>query len=54
MLYFTLPDPADVGAVAAQLSVAGVELVPAGVAVMVLGALGAALVISALKRREGE
>jgi hypothetical protein len=54
MLNFTLPDPATVEAVAARLSDGGLELVPAGVAVMVLTALGAALVISALRRREGQ
>ena len=54
MLDFTLPDAADVDAVAARLSDAGLELVPAGVAVMVLAALAAALVITALRRREAE
>jgi hypothetical protein len=53
MLNFTLPDPDALDAVAARLTGGGLELVPAGVAVLVLTALGTALVISALRRREG-
>ena len=51
MLNFSLPDAAAVEAVAIRLSDAGLELVPAGVAVVVLAALGAALVVTALRRR---
>jgi hypothetical protein len=54
MLNFSLPDADAVDAVAARLSGAGLELVPAGVAVLVLTALGAALVITALRRRDQE
>ena len=54
MLDFSLPDADAVDAVAVRLSDAGLELVPAGVAAMVLVALGAALVITALRRREAE
>jgi hypothetical protein len=54
MLNFSLPDGDAVDAVAARLSDGGLELLPAGVAVMVLAALGAALVITALRRREAE
>jgi len=54
MLNFSLPEADAVDAVAARLSDAGLELVPAGVAAMVLAALGAALVITALRRREAE
>jgi hypothetical protein len=42
------------GSLAAQLDVSGLELVPAGVAAMVLAAFGAALVITALRRRDAE
>jgi len=54
MLNFSLPDADAVSDVAVRLSGAGLELVPAGVAVMVLTALGAALVITALRRREAD
>ncbi len=54
MPYFSLPDADAVDAVAARLGDAGLELVPAGVAAMVLAALGTALVITALRRREAE
>jgi hypothetical protein len=54
MLNFTLPDAGAVDAVADRLSDAGLEVLPAAVAVMVLTALAAALVITALRRREGE
>ncbi|MCU1571517.1 MAG: hypothetical protein JWR33_2258 [Naasia sp.] len=52
MLSFTLPDGDVVEAFAAEISVAGLELVPAVVAVMVLAALGAALVISSVRRKD--
>jgi hypothetical protein len=54
MLSFTLPDGDTVLAVAAELSDSGLDLVPAAVAAMVLAALSAALVITALRRREFE
>ena len=38
----------------AEISISGLELIPAGVAAMVLTALGTALVITALRRREAE
>ena len=54
MLSFTLPDADKVNSVAVELSDAGLDLVPAAVAAMVLVALSAALVITALRRREAE
>jgi len=44
----------DGSSLAANVDVTGLELVPAGVAAMVLTALGAALVITALRRRDEE
>ncbi len=48
------PLPSDGSALAAQIDVSGLELIPAGVAAMVLTALGTALVITALRRRDAE
>ncbi len=49
---FPLPADGSASALATELSVTGLELIPAGVAAMVLTALGTALVITALRRRE--
>ena len=51
---FPLPAGGSASPLAAELSVTGLELIPAGVAAMVLIALGAALVITALRRRDAE
>ena len=39
---------------AAEITVSGLDLIPAGVAAAVLASLGAALVVTALRRREAE
>lgn len=51
---FPLRFDGSVSTLAAELSITGFDLIPAGVAAMVLTALGTALVVTALKRRESE
>jgi hypothetical protein len=54
MLSPALPDRGAMTAAAAQLADAGLDLVPAGVAAAVLVSLVAALLLTALHRRETE
>lgn len=54
MLSFTLPDPDSVSAFATQIGDAGLELLPAAVAAVVLVALSAALVITARRGKGAE
>ncbi len=54
MLPLPLPSDGFPSALATELSVTGLDLIPATVAAMVLIALGTALVITALRRREAE
>ncbi len=51
---FPLPSDGSASSLAAELSITGLDLIPAGVAAMVLTALGTVLVITALRRREAE
>lgn len=48
------PLTSDGSALAGHIDVTALELIPAGVAAMVLTALATALVITALRRREAE
>jgi hypothetical protein len=50
----TLLSDASPAHLAAEITVSGLDLIPAGVAALVLTALGTALVITALRRREAE
>ncbi|WP_210479207.1 hypothetical protein [Naasia sp. SYSU D00948] len=54
MPYLPLPADASPSTLAAELTLSGLDLIPAGVAAAVLTALGTALVITAMRRSDAE